>query len=379
MEHFFTLIISPPRFNTTVRSSFLFHPPDIPLDLYWACLRSLLVTPSAYTHRDFYLPVPSTKEVLTKRVEFIKLKVQDDSEISNEYFTSKGIRLSIPLIAAFALSIENIFITEDYVGRMVGWLANFDIRRGLQIAQRIITSPILNISDLVSAYVTNQGFSSRKINIEKALLLGDYNYFYQQESSFILNLFEVDSNAITSPLLRLSILRLLIDVYAENTTDSEKMYSSVEDVLNYFEPTTVSRNLTKINLKYLLDHRLIEPYDPTDVCIYESQKIKITHCGRIHYEFVTEDKKGTYMSEMALITPVASQEHILKSRLLLKDIDRLSHSDLQNAINNKKIIKYFVEYYLEQDKIHMSLPKLTSYASQSNFRELLYKKWVENN
>ncbi len=46
LEHFFTLIISSPRFNTTVPSCFLFHTPDIPLDLYWACIRSLLVTPS---------------------------------------------------------------------------------------------------------------------------------------------------------------------------------------------------------------------------------------------------------------------------------------------------------------------------------------------
>lgn len=323
----------------------------------------------SYDHRDFYLPVPSTKEVLTKRVEFIKLKAQEDPENSKEYFTKKGIRLSISDVTAFALSVEDIFINEDYVGRMVGWLANFDIRRGLQIAQRIITSPILDISELVKAYAIGQRFRPQRLSIKKALLLGDYNHFYQQDSSFIVNLFEVNSNAVTSPLLRLSILRLLIDVYSE-TLESEKIYRSVEDILNYFEPTTVSRTIVKENLKTLLDYRLIEPYDPTDTSIYESQRVKITHCGRIHYEFVTDDREGVYMSEMALMTPVISQEYISKIRDLLMKNEKLSGQDW------RKIIKWFVEYCLDQDDNYISLPKTSSYESQRTFRETLYNTWI---
>lgn len=330
----------------------------------------------SYDHRDFYLPVPSTKEVLIKRVEFIKSKAQEDSETSREYFTRKGIRLSIPDVTAFALSIENIFVGEDYVGRMVGWLANFDIRRGLQIAQRIITSPIIDISELVKAYAIREKFQPQHLNIKKALLLGDHNRFYQQESSFILNLFEIDSNAVTSPLLRLSILRLLMDVYLD-TSESEKIYRSVEDILNYFEPATVNRTVVKEHLKSLLFHRLIEPYDPTDTSIYESQRLKITHCGRIHYEFVTDDKDGAYISEMALMTPVASQEYVLKSRDLLIKNDKLSDQDLQRIISYQKIVMWFVEYCLEQDRRYISLPKSTSYQSQSTLREILYKTYVE--
>ncbi|NEU77925.1 hypothetical protein [Nostoc sp. UIC 10630] len=324
----------------------------------------------SYDHRDFYLPVPSTKEVLTKRVEFIKLKAQEDTETSREYFTKKGIRLSISDVTAFALSVEDIFVNEDYVGRMVGWLANFDIRRGLQIAQRIITSPIIDISELVKAYAIGQKFRPQRLNIKKALLLGDYNHFYQQDSSFILNLFEVGSNAVTSPLLRLSVLRLLMDVYSE-TLEPEKIYRSVEDILNYFEPTTVSRTLVKENLKALLDYRLIEPYDPTDTNIYESQRVKITHCGRIHYEFVTDDKEGIYMSEMALMTPVVSQEYISKNRALFMKNEKLTGQDWRN------IIRWFVEYCLEQDRLYISLPKSTSYQSQNNLREILDKTWIE--
>jgi energy-coupling factor transporter ATP-binding protein EcfA2 len=323
----------------------------------------------SYDHRDFYLPVPSTKEVLAKRVEFIKLKAQEDPEKSKDYFTRKGVRLSISDIQAFALSVEDIFINEDYIGRIVGWLANFDIRRSLQIAQRVITSPIVGIPELVKAYAVGERFRPQRINIKKALFFGEYNHFYQQESSFILNLFEVDSNAITSPLLRLSILRLLIDVYSD-TADSEKIYLSIEDILNYFEPATVSRTVVKDHIKALLDYRLVEPYDPTDSHIYESQRVKITHCGRIHYEFVTDDKEGVYMSEMALMTPVSSQDYISKARELMKR-GKLSAQDWRT------IIKWFVEYCLAQDRLYLSLPKSDSYLSQKTLRESLHLAWVE--
>jgi hypothetical protein len=323
----------------------------------------------SYDHRDFYLPVPSTKEVLAKRVEFIKLKAQEDPEKSRDYFTRKGVRLSIFDIQAFALSVEDIFINEDYIGRIIGWLSNFDIRRSLQIAQRVITSPIVGIPELVKAYAVGERFRPQRINIKKALLFGEYNHFYQQDSSFILNLFEVDSNAVTSPLLRLSILRLLIDVYSY-TADSEKIYLSIEDILNYFEPATVSRTVVKAHIKALLDYRLVEPYDPTDIHIYESQRVKITHCGRIHYEFVTDDKEGVYMSEMALMTPVSSQDYISKARELMKR-GKLSAQDWRT------IIEWFIEYCLAQDQLYLSLPKSDSYLSQKTLRESLHLAWVE--
>jgi energy-coupling factor transporter ATP-binding protein EcfA2 len=322
----------------------------------------------SYDHRDFYLPVPSTKEVLTKRVEFIKLKAQENSATNRDYFTKKGIRLSISDVKAFALSVEDIFINEDYVGRTVGWLANFDIRRSLQIAQRLITSPIMDVSELVKAYAIGERFRPQRLNIKKALLFGDYNHFYQQDSNFILNLLEVDSNAVTSPLLRLSILRLLIDVYS-STSESEKIYLHVEDILNYFEPATVGRSIVKEHLKTLLNYRLIEPYDPTDTDVYETQRVKVTNCGRIHYEFVADDREGVYMSEMALMTPVSSQEYISKTRDLLKE--KLSGEDW------RKIIEWFVDYCLIQDQIFISLPNSSSYQSQRGLRENLRRTWTK--
>ncbi len=322
--------------------------------------------------RNFYLPVPSIKDVLAKRVEFIKKKALEDSSPVREYFTRKGIRLSIPNVSGFALAVEDIFINEDYISRVVGWLSNYDIRRSLQIVQRIITSPIIDIAELVKAYVIGKESHPSRRSIIKALLVGEYNHFYQQDSNFILNIFEVNPNGITSPLIRLSILRLLIDIYSENS-DSEKIYFSVENILNYFEPATVSRIAVEEHLKALLNYRLIEPYDPTDTLIYESQRVKITHSGRIHYEFAVEDKEGIYMSVMALITSVNSHNYVMRVRELMNH-KKMNHKKL-NRQDWDTIIKYFVEYCLKQDSVYISLPQSNLYNSQRILREKLRQAW----
>ncbi|MBN3882117.1 MAG: AAA family ATPase [Nostoc sp. JL34] len=321
----------------------------------------------SYENQAFYLPVPSTKDVLAKRIEFIKEKAIEDSEGSKKYFTKKGIRLSIPNISAFAFAVEDIFINEDYIGRIVGWLSNHDIRRSLQIARRIITSPIIEISVPVNAYVIGKKSHISHWQIKKALLVGDYNHFYQKDSNFILNLFEVQPSSITSPLLRLSILRLLSDTYSENS-DAEKNYLYIDDILNYFEPVTINRILVKEHLKALLDYRLIETYDPTDANIYESQRVKITPCGRIHYEFAVEEKEGIYIGQMALNTPIASQSYLMRVRDFLK-----KKRTRQDWV---VIIKLFVEYCLQQDSLYISLPQKQIYDSQRKLRERISQRWT---
>jgi hypothetical protein len=166
----------------------------------------------SYDTRAFYLPVPSTKEVLSKRVSFLKEKIGAEKRAdSGRYFLDRGIRLTVSNLEAFATTVEAVFVEEEYIGRVVGWLSNHDIRRSLRVAERIITSPILKTDTLFKAYVIGKAARPGRREIEKALFVGDYDAFKQNQSEFVLNLFEVQPDAMTSPLLRVSLLRLLMD------------------------------------------------------------------------------------------------------------------------------------------------------------------------
>ena len=238
----------------------------------------------SYVTTQFYLPVPSTKEVLRKRIDFIKEKLDGDQTQSGEYFLKKGIRLNLMDIKAFAFCIEEIFINTEYLGRVVGWLSNHDIRRGLQIAQRIITSPILSIEDLVNLYVTGNRTLINQRKIRQALILGNSNGFIQDDSNFVLNVFQVANTSITTPLAKLSILRVLMDRDFQGNSP-ENTYMTIEDIVNYCEPMGILRAAVMHHCKEFLEYRLVEPYDPTESDVYLGQRVKVTHAGRLHMEF----------------------------------------------------------------------------------------------
>ena len=321
----------------------------------------------SYATTQFYLPVPSTKDVLSKRVDFIKEKLGAGQTQSGEYFTQKGIRLNIPDIQAFAFCIEEIFIKTEYLGRVVGWLSNHDIRRGLKIAQRIITSPILSVEDLVKLYITENRVSIKERKVRQALILGNYNGFVQSHSDFVLNLFQVSSTSITTPLAKLSILRVLMDRESQ-TTSLEESYMTIEDIVNYCEPIGITRSATIKHCQEFLNYRLIEPYDPTDLDLYMGQRVKVTHAGRIHSEFALEDE--TYIVQMALATTLRSPDIAAKGRDIFYRPKKMTRNDWVS------IIRLFVKYCQKEDEVFVSIPDTASYAGQTELRDRLFRRWT---
>ena len=321
----------------------------------------------SYVTTPFYLPVPSTKDVLRKRIDYIKLKLEEEGNRSREYFTKKGIRLSIGDIKGFAVAIEDILVNTEYVGRLIGWLSNHDIRRGLQIAQRIITSSIVGIDDLVKTYITGRRTFLKERKIKQALIQGDYNGFRQEDSNYILDMFSVPADLTTSPLGKLSLVRLLADKDAQ-ASSADAAYSTVEEIVNYVEPMGMSGEATAAFLREFMHYGLVEPYDPTDRAVYLDQRIHLSHSGRIHMELATEDE--TYLTQMSLYTPIADAGLVTRARDRYYASGKLTRSDWVNLRNG------FVKYCLDEDQLYVTVPTSYSYQGQKDIRQRFKMRWT---
>jgi DNA-binding transcriptional ArsR family regulator len=322
----------------------------------------------SYDTTAFYLPVPSTKDVLGKRVAYLKKKVRaEKSGESGHYALARGQRLTIQNVEGFAAAVEDIFIDEEYVGRIIGWLANHDIRRSLKIAHRVISSPMMGVESLVRAYVVGHGARPQRRDIKKALLVGDYTHFKASQSEYILNVFEVAPMAMTSPLLRLSVLRLLMDRKQE-ARNPETPYVMVDDIENYFEPMRLPRRVVDRHLRALLEHRLIEPYDPTDTEVYGRLRIRVTHAGRIHSEFAFATREANYLQQMAMTTPMRSCE-------ALEEIKRLLRGQLDWP-GWQQLVSVFAQYCIDEDDQFVSIPSAQAYDGQRDLRARFKNSWI---
>jgi energy-coupling factor transporter ATP-binding protein EcfA2 len=180
----------------------------------------------SYPTKAFFLPVPSTKEILEKRVAYLRKKAQEARK-GGSYFLSRGIRLTLDNIIGFAATVEEVFIKRGFIAKRVAWLSNNDLRRGLELTRRIVTAPALRADELVTAYVAGYSTSITDTRVTLAIIQDRHRYFDQETNSFIQNMFEVPTDHLTSPFIKVSLLRVLLDALGKARDDQRDQYLEI--------------------------------------------------------------------------------------------------------------------------------------------------------
>ncbi len=259
----------------------------------------------SYVSRTFYLPSPPAKEVLARRIAYVQRKLETDESVSKQYFSAKGIRISISDLGAFVNILEEAFVRNDQLSNIIGRLANYDIRRMLLLAQQTITSPTFKIEDLIRAYVDrgNRPFDLNRAM--RAMIIGEYDRYTNQTNDFIMNVFWTDGSFSYTPLLVLSILIFLRALRVSEGEHLENSYMSVVDIENFFEPAGIGREEVRDALARLMSFRLVEPFEPADGPPVEGTRVGITYSGLAHMELALDH--DVYVEQMAVATGFASE------------------------------------------------------------------------
>ncbi len=163
-----------------------------------------------YKSRSFFLPTPSPRKIFRKRIDYLKKKLHEPSKKNKKrggYLLSKGIRISVDNVDGFAQVLENIFVSNDYTSKTIGELTNYNIRRTLLLAQRIITSPVIKIENLIESYLSGSLTITKFSIFMEALIKGDYQAYKKEDNHEIYPVFQVNDEVRQSPLLKLRILK----------------------------------------------------------------------------------------------------------------------------------------------------------------------------
>lgn len=316
----------------------------------------------SYPSKAFYLPVPSTKKIIEKRIVYIAKQAEKEKSQKRHYLSKGGLHISIKNLEAFTSCLEEVFLRTEYISRRIGQLSNYEIRRCLKLSKILMTSPLLEVDELVSAFFAKEELNLPRHKILHALLNGPYEYFRQDQSEYVVNLFEIDSECVTSPLLRLSILRLLRDKEYSVRQPLES-YVTCGEIETYFEPVGAPPHVVRSHLKVLMDYRLIEPYDPTYESIEPGQSVSLTPCGHIHLEMAVFDQ--VYFVQMALISGIRSID-------LANDLNAVHHKNVSPRKKIDEIKRKFLHYCLEEDQRFLRIPAgHKNYAGQISLREEL--------
>ncbi|QIE43292.1 cold shock domain-containing protein (plasmid) [Rhodobacteraceae bacterium SC52] len=309
----------------------------------------------SYQAKSFFLPVPSTKDVLRKRIQFIASEVDETDTQSGRYSLPNGIQVALDDLRAFAGTLEEVFLNNEFVARRIGYLANFDIRRSLELSKRLMTSPHIGIDDLIRTFLSGGNLDVKSDALSTALICGQNKMFRLDQSDFVLDLFEIDSSLISSPLLRLRILILLLDKQ-RSVHDPLESFLTCSEIEQYFEVIGVSAQITRSNIQTLLNSRLVEPYNPTEGQVVAGQSVSISTSGEMHAELALHD--SAYVSQMALVTPI--RDHVVAT-----EIKSVNEGKLPNYRRSNEIRAKFLDYCAKQDAVFCKIPERNdNYANQ---------------
>lgn len=312
----------------------------------------------SFESETLFLPTPSPQIVLQRRIEFIENRLSDERRESGRgYFFGRGISLTIDNLTGFTAALQAIFLRTGEVSWWIGNLANRDIRRCLEIAKFLVSSPHLKVHELVKTHIAESSIVLPGYKIKRALLKGQYDIYPTGIHPFVLNVYTLEEDVETSPLLGLRILRMLRDAQKSGADDP---FITLDQIVEYFRAMLVEPTVTLAWLSRLLDHGLCLSYDPTVTDITAAAKIELSPSGFQQLRWGTRD--GDYARIMMTVTPLLDSVTFER----LNELQKRPTGEVWRAE-----LETFVDYLIGEDSKYCKIPKHDAYATQERLpREL---------
>lgn len=311
----------------------------------------------SFDHEALFLPTPPTEQVLRKRVKYLNDKVDlERIKPDDRYFVKQGITWKLDDLAAFVRSLQDVFLNTAEVSRNIGRLSNHDVRRALKLARSFVTSPHLQVEDLLKAHIAGSAINVSRSRAVMALVRGNYRDYVPDQHEFVRNLYGMCEPGEASPLLASRVLQLLVDVAS---VDSNETLIPLEDVIRYFQDIGAEPQQVLVCLDEMLKNGLIRDYDPTITSVESATQVEVAPAGEQHLDWAKRNFE--YVSAMADVTLIASGEWFEKIR----------EATNFGGGGWRMTSRLFLEYVLDENRLHYRRIDHPSYAGQVGLRGAL--------
>jgi len=298
------------------------------------------------------LPIPSPERIIERRIAYLigKLRLEDIQQ-TGTYFIGRGIELDIKHIGSFVEGLNKIFIETKSTSALLGSLANYDVRRLLELTKDVMASPQLPLDDLFKAHITKSAVSIPEYKIRNAIIKRKYELYPMGNHPYVQNLYALCLDVPASPLVGVRVLQYLFDAQAED--NRERSFVPVDVIYEYLTSIGIQNKVTTHYLEALLLSGLIFEYDPTVTAVEAATRVEISPSGITHLNWSTTDED--YIKAMRDVTPVRDKRVYDELKQCLQD----GYSQTW-----KKSISAFMDYLVAEDEWWCQVPTHRIYDGQ---------------
>ena len=307
----------------------------------------------SFENEALLLPTPSARQVVEKRIKFVLKKLKENTpKEKDSYFFGKGIRVDFADLLKFVTALEEVFLNSDKTAYWLGCLSNHDIRQVLIVSRDLINSPHLGFDEAFKAYVTASVMDLSERNIRRALIRGRYDIYAADSHKFVHNVFDLNAETQTSPLLALRLLQVTKDA-AIHHGETKSSYIAKSDLLAYMCGMGFERRVVSLWIDALLKRALLFNYDPTCVDEANATQLEISPTGELHLFWGCGGYD--YLFAMAETTPIRDEATFKEMHLAYGD---RSQHQFHGVMAN------FLRYLVTEDQLFCRIPDHESYSGQ---------------
>ena len=248
--------------------------------------------------------------------------------------------------------VAKTLLKSDNTAYWLGCLSNHDIRQVLAVSRDLINSPHLGFDDAFKAYVTASVMDISENKIRRGMIRGRYDIYRADSHKFVHNIFDLNAEIPTSPLLALRILQVTKDA-AIHHGETKSAYISKTDLVAYMCGMGFERRVIALWIDALLKRALLFNYDPTCVDEPNATQLEISPSGELHPFWGCGGYD--YLFAMAETTPVRDEAAFTEMQLAYRDRP-------QNQFYG--VMAHFLRYLVTEDQLFCRIPNHESYRGQ---------------
>lgn len=211
------------------------------------------------------------------------------------------------------------------------------MRKALDLFSRFLVSGNTKVKEILDVNRKYGSYTIAEHQFVKSIVLNNLRY-YSQEPSYLMNLFDFNTQILSSHFLKLRILR-----YAEELLGNDSIYGkgfvSINQLRKDAEDICVSPEAIEDALIKMAEYGLILLNTRSRESLENASHFKLTECGNYYLNVLT--KRFSYIDLVLAETPIADVDLVKQLRTLLPE--KRIHKRFERTMK-------FLEYLQKMEK-----------------------------
>ena len=216
------------------------------------------------------------------------------------------------------LEIVKETINQSYrrsVSRFVSSTSGGDMRRALELFERFLVSGNTKVKEILDVKKKYGSYTIAEHQFVKSIVLNNLRY-YSQGPSYLMNLFDFNSQILSSHFLKLRILKYA-ELLVGNDSSIGEGFVSINQLLKDASDVDISPEAIEDALIKLAEYGLILLNTRSRKNLENASHFILTDCGNYYLNVLI--KRFSYIDLVLADTPIADQDLVNELRELLPE------------------------------------------------------------